>query len=98
MGLKIYNQRPKSEFITGLYLSPVAQTKTAVASIGGGAASAELSYLFLNAVAMPIIVAGGLTVIVFLGVADNIENYMAKRALKNGDVKIKSHRRPKINI
>lgn len=96
MGLKIHNQRPQSKIITGLYLTPMAQVKTCAASIGGGGLAAETVYLLFNTIATPVIFVGGVTAIAFLGTVDYIEDKMIARAMKNGDITVKSHRRPKI--
>lgn len=96
MGLKLYNQRPQSEFLTGLYLTPVAHVKTCAASIGGGIVSAEIAYTAFNIVAIPVVFVAGITAISFLSAVDIIHDKMIARAMKNGDVTVRSHRRPKI--
>jgi|GEM_PF-4783038 len=108
MGLKLYNQRPKSEIVMGLYLTPMAQIKTCVASIGGGGLAAGSAFggsicadfllVALKFASMPASLTVTMVTLAFLGTVDYIEDKMIARAMKNGDVTIKSHRRPKIDL
>jgi hypothetical protein len=98
MVLKLHNPRPKSKFLTGLYLSPLAEIKTGVAAIGGGTLAADAVYSVFNMVAAPAFLIVVTPVFVFLVAVDNISDFMVNRAMKNGEVKVKSHRRPKIDF
>ena len=98
MGLKIYNQRPKSDYVTGLYLSPLAEIKSCVASIGGGTVMANIAFTAFKFAATPIIITAGLTAIAFLGAVDFIQDKMTARAMNNGEVSVKTHRRSKLDL
>lgn len=96
MGLNLYNQKPESNFIITLDLSLMAKIKASMASLTCGGFTAKSLLMVFEFVSAPVLLTVGAATIAFLGVADFMEDKMVTRAMKNGDVKIKSHRRPKI--
>lgn len=98
MGLQLYNPRPKNDHLIGLGLTPLAEIKTCVASIGGGGIMADVAYSAFQAVALPAVVILAGSTIAFLAGVDFIQDKMIQHAMDNGDVRIRTWRRPKIDI
>ncbi len=98
MGLQLHNSRPKSDTLTYLTLSPLAEIKTCIASIGSGSIMADVAVTAFKFVAMPALLTVGIASIAFLATVDYVSDKMTERALDKGDVKIKTVKRPQIDI
>lgn len=98
MGLKLHNARPKSENITGLFLTPMAELKTCVAAIGGGGIAGDVIFSLFNALAMPVVACGCAAAITFLSSVDIISDKMVDRSMRRGEVKAKILKCPGLDL
>ena len=98
MGLQLHNPRPRPDNFTYLTLSPLAEVKTCIASIGSGSIMADIAVTAFKFVAMPAILMTGMAAIVFLATVDYVSDKMEARAMNKGDVKIKTAKHPKIGF
>lgn len=98
MGLQLHNPRPRPDNFTYLTLSPLAEVKTCIASIGSGSIMADIAVTAFKFVAMPAILMTGMAAIVFLATVDYVSDKMVEKSLDKGHIKIKQSKRPKIDI
>lgn len=98
MGLQLHNPRPRPDNFTYLTLSPLAEVKTCIASIGSGSIMADIAVTAFNFVAMPAILTVGFAAIAFLATVDYVQDKMIERSMNKGDVKIRIAKPPQIDI